>query len=64
MSGTACESHNLGGRRRVVVTKPLPGERWLEMLVAAGCRVEVCGSTRPLSAADVTAVMEPAPATA
>jgi hydroxypyruvate reductase 1 len=59
VSGTACESYNLGGLRRVVVTKPLPGERWLEMLVAADCRVDVCGSTRPLSADDVTEVMVP-----
>jgi hypothetical protein len=25
----------------VVVTKNLPGERWLQILTAAGCRVEV-----------------------
>jgi hydroxypyruvate reductase 1 len=34
--------HNEGGSRRVVVTKNLPGERWLQILTAAGCRVEVC----------------------
>jgi hydroxypyruvate reductase 1 len=28
--------------RRVIVTKELPGRRWLEILAAAGCRVEVC----------------------
>ena len=26
----------------MVVTKALPGTRWLEVLTAAGCRVEVC----------------------
>ena len=25
----------------MVVTKPLPGERWLQILTSAGCRVEV-----------------------
>jgi hydroxypyruvate reductase 1 len=25
----------------VVVTKPLPGDRWLQILTAADCRVEV-----------------------
>ena len=29
---------------RVIVTKDLPGERWKELLVASGCRVEVCQS--------------------
>lgn len=33
--------HNEGGSKRVVVTKELPGERWLEILTAADCRVEV-----------------------
>ena len=26
------------------MTKDLPGERWKELLVASGCRVEVCQS--------------------
>ena len=33
--------HNEGGSKRVVVTKPLPGDRWLKILTAADCRVEV-----------------------
>ncbi|MBW2674076.1 MAG: hypothetical protein JRD89_11780 [Deltaproteobacteria bacterium] len=37
--------HNPGGVRRVIVTKQLPGERWLEILVQAACRVDVCTST-------------------
>jgi glycerate dehydrogenase len=32
---------NPAGSWRVVVTKELPGARWLELLTAAGCRVEV-----------------------
>ncbi len=34
--------HNEGGDKRVLVTKALPGQRWLDILTAAGCRVEVC----------------------
>ena len=34
--------HNPAGGLRVVVTKPLPGDRWLQVLTAAGARVEVC----------------------
>lgn len=36
--------HNPSGSARVVVTKQLPGERWLELLMSAGCRVEVSRS--------------------
>jgi len=36
--------HHPEGRFRVVVTKELPGERWLEILTAADCRVEICTS--------------------
>jgi hydroxypyruvate reductase 1 len=32
-----------------VVTKPLPGNRWIEVLVAAGARVEVCALDGPES---------------
>eukprot|EP00882_Tetradesmus_deserticola_P003248 GHRQ01003441.1.p1 GENE.GHRQ01003441.1~~GHRQ01003441.1.p1 ORF type:complete len:244 (+),score=118.47 GHRQ01003441.1:122-853(+) len=41
VNGVPVEVHNEGGTKRVVVTKPLPGERWLQILAAAGCRVEV-----------------------
>ena len=41
--------HNPSGSKRVVATKELPGTRWLETLVRAGCRVEVCTSTDVLS---------------
>lgn len=34
--------HNENGNKRVVVTKDLPGTRWLDILIAANCRVEVC----------------------
>ncbi len=36
--------HNPEGTKRVVVTKDLPGDRWLQVLTSSGCRVEVCTS--------------------
>lgn len=41
--------HNPGGSYRVIVTKALPGRRWLEVLTGIGARVEVCNSERILS---------------
>jgi hydroxypyruvate reductase 1 len=41
-------THGSSSDRRVVVTKELPGARWLEILTAAGARVEVAGGTTPL----------------
>jgi len=32
---------NPGSALRVVVTKPIIGDRWINVLVRAGCRVEV-----------------------
>jgi len=49
--------HNPEGSKRVVVTKNLPGKRWLDILVQAGCKVEICTSTDILSAADITAAI-------
>ena len=57
MSDAACDTCNPDGSRRVVVTKLLPGERWLELLVAVDCRVEVCGAQAPLSPAEIAAVV-------
>ena len=45
--------HNPAGGKRVVVTKELPGKRWLDVLIQAGCKVEVCSSTDILSAAEI-----------
>lgn len=39
---TPPQIHNEAGSHRVLVTKPLPGDRWLQLLTAAGARVEVC----------------------
>jgi len=39
---------NPEGTKRVIVTKELPGQRWLDILEAAGCRVEICTSAAVL----------------
>ena len=46
---------NPGASHRVVVTKELPGARWLQLLTAADCRVEVSQSTEILSEAELRA---------
>jgi hydroxypyruvate reductase 1 len=45
--------HNTAGSKRVIVTKALPGERWLDMLVRADCKVEVSTSTDILSPEEI-----------
>jgi hydroxypyruvate reductase 1 len=47
------ETHNPTGSRRVIVTKILPGSLWLERLIEADCKVEVCTSTDVLSVDDI-----------
>lgn len=45
--------HNPGGKWRVVVTKQLPGHRWVDILLRADCRVEVCTSEELLSLGEI-----------
>ena len=47
------ETHNPSGSKRVIVTKELPGSLWLERLIRADCKVEVCTSTDVLSVDDI-----------
>ena len=47
--------HNASGSKRVIVTKELPGERWLDMLVRADCKIEICTSTDILGTEDIKA---------
>jgi hydroxypyruvate reductase 1 len=42
MRNTPWQIHHPDGTFRVIVTKTLPGRQWLDILTAAGCRVEVC----------------------
>jgi len=48
---------NPSGSRRVVVTKELPGDHWLEVLAAADCRTEICTETRVLDGAEIAAAI-------
>ena len=53
MSDEKWRTHNPRGKKRVVVTKDLPGERWIEVLLQADCKVEVCTSTDILSTQEI-----------
>ena len=44
---------NPEAKKRVIVTKQLPGDRWLEILTNADCRVEICTSTDVVSTDDI-----------
>lgn len=53
MNSKAWKIVNDSGSRRVIVTKELPGSRWLEILGDAGCRVEICTSAEILSTGEI-----------
>ena len=57
MSTKQWRTHNSSGSKQVVVTKELPGERWLEILTRADCRVEICTSTDILSVDEIQAAI-------
>jgi len=48
---------NPAGKRRVIVTKALPGSRWRLLLFAADCRVEMAEGTRALSEEELVAAI-------
>ena len=50
-------SANSAGRWRVVVTKELPGERWLDILIGADCQVDMCTSEALLTAEEIEAAI-------
>jgi hydroxypyruvate reductase 1 len=51
--------HNPTSKRRVIVTKELPGQRWLDILSAADCRVEICTASEILPASVIQEAMVP-----
>jgi hydroxypyruvate reductase 1 len=57
MRTKAWQTLNPGGSNRVIVTKTLPGKRWVEVLTAAGCRIEVCTSPDILSVEEIKAAI-------
>jgi len=44
---------NPAGQKRIIVTKELPGEQWLNILKSAGCRVEIFSSVELLTVEDI-----------
>lgn len=57
MANTKWKVHNPSGTRRVLVTKELPGERWLEILAKVDAKVEYGIDTRILSAGEIEAAV-------
>ncbi len=53
MSTPKWRTVNPSGSRRVIVTKELPGQRWLEILAAADCQVEISTSNDVLRVGDI-----------
>jgi hydroxypyruvate reductase 1 len=46
-------THNPSGLKRIIVTKELPGDRWLKIFDEVNFRVEVCTSTNILSISEI-----------
>jgi hydroxypyruvate reductase 1 len=57
LSAKEWRTHNPSGSKRVIVTKELPGPRWLEILSQANCKVEICTSTDILSVDEIKAAI-------
>jgi hydroxypyruvate reductase 1 len=57
MDSVDCKVYNPSGRKRVIVTKVLPGDSWMEILVKADCRVDICTSTDISSVEDIKAAI-------
>lgn len=53
MSKKTWRTHNPSGRNRVIVTKELPGDRWLQILTEADCKVEICTSADILTTEEI-----------
>ena len=53
MSKKTWRTHNPSGRNRVIVTKELPGDRWLQILTEADCKVEICTSPDILTTEEI-----------
>ncbi len=57
MTSKGWQAYNSSGSKRVIVTKELPGERWLEILAQADCKVEICASPDVLSTEEIKTTM-------
>jgi len=59
MGSFVWRTHNPSGRKRVIVTKELPGQRWLYILTTADCRVEICTAPDILPGAEINKALAP-----
>lgn len=50
---------NPSGKKRVLVTKALPGQRWIDILTAADCRVDISTSTDVLRVDEIKTALGP-----
>ena len=57
MTSKEWQAYNSSGSKRVIVTKELPGKRWLEILARADCKVEICTSPDVLSTEEIKTAM-------
>jgi hydroxypyruvate reductase 1 len=57
MTSKGWQAYNSSGSKRVIITKELPGERWLEILAQADCKVEICTSPDVLSSEEIKTAM-------
>ena len=57
MTSKGWQAYNSSGSKRVIVTKELPGERWLEILAQADCKVEICTLPYVLSSEEIKTAM-------
>ena len=55
MDSNKWRMHNASGNKRVIVTKELPGDRWLNFLTEADCKIEICTSPDVLSSREIKA---------
>jgi len=57
MSTQEFRTVNPSGNKRVLVTKELPGQRWIDILTTADCRVDISTSTEVLSVDEIKTVL-------
>ena len=57
MAAKEWKTFNPSGKRRVVVTKELPGDNWLKILKQANCRVEYNTSPKILKVSEIKAAI-------
>ncbi|XP_010531533.1 PREDICTED: LOW QUALITY PROTEIN: glycerate dehydrogenase HPR, peroxisomal-like [Tarenaya hassleriana] len=54
----AIEVYNPNGKYRVISTKPMPGTRWINLLIEQDCRLEICHQKKTiLSVEDIVSLI-------